>query len=136
MLLIGCKSNENSFSLCGLGIVKPYYYTGLKYSGEIYQIEKEFRDNYIPVLKNASGIAKIRFNVNCKGEAGQFEYEEYDMNYIKSNLNDSIETQVKTIVVGLNDWIPGTDDDGNPVNSHSFLSLRIINGEITEILPK
>ncbi len=58
------------------------------------------------------------------------------MNYNKVELNDSIELQIINSVSKLNKWIPGVDDNGNPVNSHSFLLFRIIDGEIIEILPK
>jgi len=135
-LLLSCTQDKSSFSLCGLGITEPYYFTGLKYTGEIYQIKKEFLSSYSPPATNSTGIAKVRFKVNCEGELGDMHYEEYDLDYVKTNLNDSIEHQVKSIVMGLDEWIPGTDEAGNTVNSHSFLALRIIDGKIIEILPK
>ncbi|MFZ1751180.1 MAG: hypothetical protein WAU01_13340 [Saprospiraceae bacterium] len=122
--------------LCGVGKVMPYYYTGLKYRGEIYEIERVIKEKYIRVRSGNSGIAKIRFKVNCEGDIGDLNYEEYDMNYVKTLLNDSIESQLMVIVSQLSDWIPGVDRDGNSLNSHSFLSFRIQDGEIKEILPK
>ena len=136
LALQSCTQNKESFALCGMGIAKPYYYTGLKYKGEIYQIEKEVSKHYIPISTNNTGIAKIRFKVNCKGELEEIAYEEYNLNYQKVNLNDSLEVQIRSIVTGLNDWIPGMDEDGQTVNSHSFLSFRILDGQIQEILPK
>lgn len=136
ILFQACNGDTNTFSLCGIGVVKPYYFTGLRYKGEIYQIKKEFDEKFTKLSINDSGIAKVRFNVNCNGKLGDLSYEEYDLNYKKSNLNDSIELQITSITLDLDEWIPGVDDKGNPVNSHSFLSFRIKNGKIVEILPK
>jgi len=136
IILSSCSQDNQRFNLCGLGLTKPYYYTGLKYSGEIFRIEKEIKANYESVSYNNNGIAKVRFKVDCKGKIGDLKYEEFDMNYNKVQLNDSIELQIMNGVSKLNKWIPGKDDNGNPVNSHSFLSFRIIDGEIIEILPK
>lgn len=135
-LLISCNQRDGAFKLCGVGISKPYYYTGLTYKGEIYSIEKEINEIYTRVESNNNGIAKVRFKVNCEGQIGDFHYEEYDNNYIKTQLNDSIELQLINGVSQLSDWIPGKNDDGDGVNSHSFLSFRIVDGKIIEILPK
>jgi len=132
--LIACNNSE--FELCGLGITKPYYYTGLSYKGGVYEIETQVSQAFEKVKTNSTGIAKIRFKINCKGNIGDLEYEEYDLNYMKTNLNDSIEILLTQSITNLTDWIPGKNSDNQNINSHSFLSFRIIEGEITEILPK
>ena len=136
-VLVSCNSQKTDFELCGLGIkVMPYYFTGLKYDGEIYKIEKELKKQWIIPKTNNNGIAKVRFKVNCHGDIGDLHYQEYDTNYIQTQLNDSIEIQLMKSVSELSDWITGVDDDGKACNSHSFLSFRIENGHIIEILPK
>jgi len=136
LITLSCHQSKDTFSLCGIGITMPYYESSLSYRGELYQIKKVFRQQFIPPSTKATGIAKARFKVNCEGELGEIKYEEYNLNYIKTELNDSIETQVINIVAGLQDWIPGTNRSGENINSHSFLALRIIDGEIVEFLPK
>lgn len=136
LALFSCNQRVEDLELCGMGIVKPYYVTGLQYKGEIYEIEKEIRGKFVPVKSNNTGIARVRFKVNCEGELGDIHYEEYNMEYVKTPLNDSIEMQLVKTVSQLSDWIPGVDDNGNEINSHSFLAFRIVNGEIVEILPK
>ena len=42
--LIACNNNE--FELCGLGITKPYYYTGLSYKGGVYEIETQISQGF------------------------------------------------------------------------------------------
>jgi len=74
--------------------------------------------------------------VNCHGDTGNFQYESYNLEYEKMDLNDSIEIQIRKITRGLDEWIPGRNDAGENVNSFKFLSFRLDNGIITEILPK
>lgn len=132
--MISCQ--QKKFPLCGLGVVMPYYYTGLEYKGGIYEIEKEILSSYNIVKTQNNGIAKISFKVNCKGELGDLNYEAYDLSYNQTTLNDTIRSQLIAAISKLSDWSIGTDSEGNTVNSHSFLSFRIKEGEITQILPK
>lgn len=123
--------------MCGLGILKPYYLTGLDYKGGIFAIKEKYKKEYITVKKGQnSGIVKIRFDVNCKGETGNFEFETYNLNYESTTLNDSIVNQTVLIAKKLNNWIPGTNDNNEKINSFKFLAIKIIDGEIKEILPK
>lgn len=136
LTLFSCHEKNDNFELCGMGITRPYYVTGLDYKGELYAIEKEFRQHFKSPQTNSTGIAKIKFQVNCHGESGNFNYEEYNLDYKKVDLNDSIKIQIEQITKGLDQWIPGKDDDGENVNSFKFLSFRLHDGIIIEILPK
>jgi hypothetical protein len=124
--------------LCGIGIKKPYYYTGLGYKGEIYAIKKIFELDYRPLLDSEGndGIIRISFDVNCKGVAGNFKMEQYTLDYKAAIIDEKISSQILMIVKSLNNWLPGKNDEGQYVNSFMFLSFRIVNGEIQEILPK
>jgi len=51
-------------------------------------------------------------------------------------MNDSIVNQTVLIARNLNNWTPGTNDDNENINSFKFLAIKVINGEIKEILPK
>ncbi|MCF6361488.1 MAG: hypothetical protein L3J29_12095 [Cyclobacteriaceae bacterium] len=123
--------------LCGLGILKPYYFTGLEYNGGMYAIKEKYINEYIPVKNGInSGIVKIRFDINCKGEAGNYEFETYNLKYEPTTLNDSIVNQTISIAKELDNWIPGTNDENENINSFKFIAIKISNGDIKEILPK
>ena len=107
---ISCNERETDFELCGFGIVKPYYFTGLEYKGEIYQIEKEIKEHWVSPETNNNGIAKVRFKVNCHGHIGDLHYEEYDTNYVQTQLHETIESQLIEKVSQLSDWIPGVNE--------------------------
>ena len=132
-----CNSKSGELDLCGLGILKPYYLTGLDYKGGMFAIKEKYKKEYINVKKgHNSGIVKIRFDVNCLGETGNFEFETYTLNYESTTINDSIVNQIVLIARKLNNWIPGTNDDNENINSFKFIAVKVINGEIKEILPK
>jgi hypothetical protein len=132
-----CNRKSGELDLCGLGILQPYYLTGLNYEGEIFAIKQKYKEEYITVKNGQnSGIVKIRFDVNCKGETGNFEFETYNLKYESITMNDSIVNQTVLIARNLNNWTPGTNDDNENINSFKFLAIKVINGEIKEILPK
>lgn len=133
--IYGCNSQE--YSLCGMGIKKPYYYTDLKYEGGLYAIKEVFKSDYQVVnAPDNNGIVRIIFDVNCKGKSGNFKVETYSLAYQQAKINEAITTQILSIVKELKAWIPGRNDEGEPVNSFKFFAIKIVNGEIQEILPK
>lgn len=132
-----CNRKSGELELCDLGILKPYYVTGLDYEGGIFAIKERYQKEYITVKKGkTSGIIKIRFDVNCKGKTGNFEYETYNLKYEPTIMSDSIINQTVLIAKKLNNWIPGTNDNNENINSFKFIAIKVINGEIKEILPK
>ncbi len=135
--LFSCNRKSGELELCGLGILKPYYLTGLEYEGGIFAIKEKYKKEYFPVSGNKNtGIIKIRFDVNCKGETGNFEFEAYNLNYESTAINDSIVDQAIAIAKKLDNWISGTNEDNENINSFKFIALKVVDGEITEILPK
>lgn len=136
-LNLSCSRSKDDFQLCGLGIAQPYYYTSLAYEGGFWEIKEKFYQEYQAVKEvNNSGVVKIRFYVNCRGEAGDYEMETYDFNYQKTVLNPKLTAQLMNITKQLDQWIPGKNEEGNALNSLKFFAFRIVDGEITEILPK
>lgn len=137
ILFFSCSNSSNEFELCGLGILRPYYYPQLNYEGEFYAIKEAYKEKYREVISlNNTGIIKIRFHVNCQGETGNFLVETYSLDYEPYTLDVQISDQLLKITQGLNGWIAAIDEDGETVNSHKFLSFRVVDGKIINILPK
>jgi hypothetical protein len=132
--------NQNEFDLCGDGELRPYYYPELKYNGGLIAIVSHFKQNYHSVkylnFQNTSGLVTVRFHVNCMGETGNYEIITLDFDYNYTQLNAEMVNSILCNVKLLNQWIPAKDDNGNLINSHKFLTFKILNGEIYEILPK
>ncbi|HMP30532.1 MAG TPA: hypothetical protein PKD85_13085 [Saprospiraceae bacterium] len=112
-----------------------YHYTKVKYYGGVYHISKKFKEQYRrPKNIVESGIIKVNFIVNCRGETGNFEILELDENYKQKRFNTQITDQILSICKELDEWIPGSVK-GQKVDSYKFLTFKIKNSEIVEIFP-
>jgi len=136
LFFIRCSFNNSEFKLCSGG-KRPYYYPTLEYKGGFYIIKKHFFNNYKTlVCSNNTGIVKIRFDVNCKGEAGNFTIDTYSENYEKSIINDEITKQLLCLTKELKNWIPANNEEGEPINSYKFFAFKLVGGKLIDILPK
>lgn len=129
-----------TFTLCNdlFNINYPenrYSYTKARYKGGIYSINKQFKEKYkTPNKIKESGLIRIRFTINCKGETGMFEMLELDDDYKKKSFDKKMSTQLLSICKDLNEWIPGYSE-GKNVDSYKFITFKIKDSEIIEIFP-
>jgi len=132
------NSDNPNFELCnGENRVIQYFNNsqGFEYYGGKTKILKIFKENYIPSKKeNQNGIIRIRFIVNCKGEAGRFRILEADNNYRKFHFDSEITTQLLKTTKTLSDWIV-KESHNKEVDYYQYLIFKIVNGNISEILP-
>lgn len=138
ILSFACTGNQQNFELCGMGKLHPYYYPVLKYKGDFYAIKQHFYQNYKvpPTHVRDTGIVKIRFHINCKGQAGNYLVETYNLAYVLTTIDPAITNQLLSLTQKLQDWIPAVDEEGDAVNSHKFLAFKIEKGQLIDILPK
>ena len=130
------NSGNSEFKLCS-GMKRPYYYPTLEYKGNFYKIKSHFFNNYKTIqLPNNNGIVKIRFNINCKGETGNFFINTYSLNYKNITMNKEITEQLLNLTKGLKNWIPARNEESENINSHKFFAFKIIKGVLIDILPK
>jgi hypothetical protein len=134
---LSCNPNTNlEFKLCSGG-KRPYYYPTLEYKGGFYIVKKHFFDNFkASNYLNNTGIVKIRFDVNCKGETGNFMIDTYNMNYRATIINDEITKQLLYLTKELKNWIPAQNDKGETINSFKFFTFKLSDGKLVDILPK
>jgi hypothetical protein len=133
-------SQENAeFVLCGNQKTHPYYHPKLKYQGDFWEIKNHFKTKYkekdFVDIKNNSGLVTIQFAVNCEGKTGKFVTQSCDLNYTDNEVNTLIVQHLLCLTKELKNWIAAIDENNLKVNSHAFLSFRIENGKIIEILP-
>ncbi len=131
---------DTSFSLCGTGRKNPYYHPDLNYRGEFRELKAYFyqyfaEENFKNISHN-SGIVRVQFQVNCKGESGNFNFINYDFNYKVCDIDQVITTKLLNLCKSLNGWIPAKDEKGEYINSHKFFAFKIKNGQLIDILPK
>lgn len=132
------KLDQPGFELCnGDANVKQYFNMGmgLQFEGDKKAIDTKFRNTYKPVQgKNQNGWIRIRFIVNCKGEAGRFRVLEADGNYQPVKFSKEISSQLLEITKNLKGWKAMRYKD-EPVDYYQYLLFKLEDGQITEILP-
>jgi hypothetical protein len=146
LLYIGINSTsllaqqDSAFKVCGTGRKNPYYYPAVQYYGEFKAIKQYYSRFYdsekFKLLADNSGIVRIQFTINCKGETGLYAVENCDYNYKACNINEVIVEELLSLTKKLNGWIPAKDKQNETIDSHKFLAFKIKNGAIVDILPK
>lgn len=131
---------QDQFKLCDSIKTMPYYYPDMSNALNFYEIKTHFRTDYpearFKKLAANSGIITIQFKINCKGEVGDYRLQQCDLNYKAVEMDAAITDYFMSKTKELKEWNLGKDETGLIVNSHKFYSFRIVNGILTEILPK
>ena len=130
-------TDKPGFEICNEKNIFQYFNTGggLQYEGEKIAIEKVFKEKYKSQhVKKESGMIRIRFIVNCKGETDRFRIIASDDNYNEKIFDPSITNQLLAITKMLNGWKTKTYN-GNKIDYYQYLIFKISNGQLKEILP-
>lgn len=108
---------------------------GLLYKGDKPAIDKAFLENYNEdIVAQESGLVRIRFVVNCKGEADRYRLLGMDNNYNQKTFNRNITDQLLSITKGLKGW--GVKKiRGKNIDYYQYLIFVLKDGKITKILP-
>ena len=117
--------------------VIQYYAIGEKtYSGEKRAIIESFEKSYDPaIVKKESGLIRIRFIVNCNGNTGRFRINGMDPSYNEKVFDPKITNQLLEITKSLKDWKIYPDGDKRKRDYYMYLTFKIVDGQIKEILP-
>lgn len=128
--------NEN-FELCFDKHIFQYFNdsNGLEYEGEKLAIENEFLKEFkTKYSANETGLIRINFVVNCKGQTDRFRLIAMDENYKEKEFDKTITEQLLKITKGLKGW-KGKQKKGNNIDYYQYLIFKIENGQLKEILP-
>lgn len=130
------------FQPCRTYLYRPlsqyYSFDQRGHQERLYFVRKAFGAYKPAALPGQSGLLRVRFQVNCRGEAGRFELLELDETYQKCLFDRRISDQVlaicrRSLSTG---WLPGKDgQDTTPNDYVQFITLRLKDGAITEIFP-
>ena len=124
-----CNGDENAFQYFNTG-------EGLKYKGEKTTLVSKIQDSFKPVKdgENQNGYIRIRFIVNCRGDAGRFRVLSSDFDYQDKVFDKDIVNQLLNIVKDLDGWEIMTKN-GKSLDYYLYLIFKLENGRIIEILP-
>ena len=108
---------------------------GLEYEGEKLAIEKEFATKYkSEKIENETGLIRINFVVNYKGETDRFRLIAMDENYNEKDFIQSVISQLMDITKNLKGW-KKKKIKGNEIDYYQYLIFKIKDGQLIEILP-
>ena len=88
-------SDKKDFYLCNERNIKQYHnnHKGLEYKGEKIALIELFDKQFVPVPNSKdSGLIRIRFIVNCKGETDRFRVTAMDENYKEKEFDTNATT--------------------------------------------
>ena len=136
------------YTLCDEGLIMHTHHGAAEegYKGS----KKVFRDNILSTYKNEgytdSGYLNFRFLVTCEGNPGWFETIQVDTDYRPTKFNEAMVAQLLKLTAQPQHWNTYNykrnpdhthilDPEEGPKNYYMYVSYKLKNGEITEILP-
>lgn len=100
--------------------------------------KKQFKNFILSNYKNESytdsGYLNFRFLINCEGNAGWFEIIEMNLDLEETPLDKNMVKQLLKLTSDSRNWAVFSYKN-QPRNYYMYISYRIENGEIVEILP-
>ena len=86
------------------------------------------------LLAGQSGYLTFRFVINCEGQAGYFVTEEAALDFKHKRFSDELIQHVFGILATYDSWRP-TTIRGEQSDAYAYITLKIEDGELIEILP-
>jgi hypothetical protein len=130
--------DKKDFHLCYPDHVFQYFNNaeGPGYEGEKIAIERAFAAQYKPKrAKKESGLVRIRFVVNCRGETDRFRVLGMDKDYNEKVFDRSITDQLLAIAKTLKGWKAQQYENQVDIDYYQYLTFKLEQGRIVEILP-
>lgn len=127
---------NNSYQLCDPETIYHVHHGASEkgYAGN----KKQFKDDLLANYKNNnytdSGYLNFRFLVTCEGSPGWFEIIQVDTNYNSIQFSEELVSQLLALTAQRKHWNTISFDD-KPVDYYMYVSYKLQDGEITEILP-
>ncbi|RYY57384.1 MAG: hypothetical protein EOO09_02700 [Chitinophagaceae bacterium] len=83
-----------------------------------------------------SGYITLRFTINCRGKMENgIEVLQVDSNYAKTSFDKSLVDKLQLFLRTLDKWNVGTFENGTPLAYRGFLSFKINDGKVVNIIP-
>ncbi len=134
------KLDEADFKKCGAGKDSPFsfqYYQGAKefeYKGEKIAIIEKLKKENIFSEKKINGYITVRFLVNCEGKTGRFRLKHLNSDLKEMRLDEELENKLLKFTKSLDGWMP-KEIKGLKVDYYQYLTYKIENGKVSEVLP-
>lgn len=134
------KLDDPDFKKCGTGKLASFslqYYQGkegFSYKGEKIAIVEKLKKENIYSEKKINGYITVRFLVNCEGKAGLFRVQHMSSDLKDIALDEELENKLLQFTKSLDGWMP-KEIKGLKVDYYQYLTYKIENGKVSEVLP-
>lgn len=126
---------NDGFNVCNENYIAQYYNTPeLPYPNGKNGFRNYINLAYVNDDYSDSGYLNIRFIINCEGEVGRFVIHENNLDLEPITFNEDLKNQLFKLTSEAKGWKPIILYD-DVRDSYMYVSYRIENGEITEIIP-
>ncbi len=126
---------SDGFEVCNeIWIYNYYNPERATYSKGKNKLKEFIIKNYDKRSYSDSGYLNIHFVINCKGETGRYKVYENNLDLEPYRFNNDLKDQLLELTRKLRPWNPNIIR-GERVDSYIYISYKIKNGEIIEILP-
>lgn len=125
------------FKPCKYPYVYQYYNfgDGFSYLGEKLEIVEQLDSLHLQEKNNKTGYITIRFVVNCEGKIGMFRVQQMDKSYLETSFDEKFVQSLLNFTQKLNGWQKKKNEKNETRDYYQYLTYKIENGKITEILP-
>ncbi|MEL6969237.1 MAG: hypothetical protein AAFO02_03630 [Bacteroidota bacterium] len=123
------------FTPCDEDIID--YYNGDPDAGPIggkRRLWKLFEQLDPKLLNGQSGYLTFRFVINCEGVAGYFITEEAGLDFVRKRFPEPLVRHVFDLLRQFQAWQP-TEARGEVYDSYAYITLKLKDGKLVEILP-
>lgn len=107
---------------------------GMQIKGEKKALDRFIKTRFKKTKTTDNGYVRVRFVVNCKGETGRFRLLVSDLQFKEASLSKELTSQLMEITKGIKGW-QIIYHEGKNRDYYQYLTFKIVNGEIKEILP-
>ncbi len=130
------RTDKKSFHLCYPNTVQQYFaFTSDKgFIDYKPRVDSLFFTTYRSVPVNESGLIRIRFIVNCKGETDRFRMLSMNIQYEPVRFDKRITDQLLSITKNTRCWQIQMVNE-KPIDYYQYLIFKINKGQLIEILP-
>ncbi|GAE66180.1 hypothetical protein SAMN05421692_3884 [Chryseobacterium indologenes] len=130
------KKDDIHFKICDPDTTCQYYNDskGFEYEGEKISIEKQLKESKIKGNKDTNGYITVRFLVNCEGKSRLFRVQQKNPEYDEKELDKGLATNLLNFTKSLNGWVI-KQMESKKIDYYQYLTYKIENGEIVEVLP-
>lgn len=119
--------------------ILPYYYSvGGKYPKNSTSLLKDVHA-YLTTGKNeypGSGYITFRFTVNCHGTlVKNVQVMQTDEKYGNYKFSKKFVEDLYSFLLTMDKWKPGKSHQGRPLSYMAYISFKIKNGNVIQIIP-